>query len=104
MKPVILSADGDSFVYSVPDAVAEHLEEYCIQFCTGWLWDSPQVEKYRRDFGGYQGVSYNEADFIEYLNRYRFPQEPSALLKNLGWTSLGEDLPEEYKDLPYYNF
>ena len=28
MKSIILSADGDSVVYQVPDQVAEHLEEY----------------------------------------------------------------------------
>ena len=104
MKRVILSADGDSVVYSVPDAVADHLEKYCEQFCSGWLWDSPQAEKYRKDFGGYQGVSFNEADFIEYLNKYRFPDTPSVFVENLGWTSLGEDLPEAYRDLPYFNF
>lgn len=102
MKLVILSADGDSVVYSVPDIVADHLEDYCLEFCTEWLWKSPEAEKYRRDFGGYTGVCYNEADFIAYLNQHRFPQEPSVLLKNLGWT--GERLPEEYKSLPYFNF
>lgn len=30
MKLVILSADGDSVVYSVPDIVADHLEDYCL--------------------------------------------------------------------------
>ena len=32
MKNVILSADGDQFLYSVPDPVAEHLEKYCMEF------------------------------------------------------------------------
>ena len=32
LKEVILSADGDSVVYSVPDAVANNLESYCIPF------------------------------------------------------------------------
>ena len=35
MKPVILSADGDSVVYTVPDAVADNLEAYCMEFCCG---------------------------------------------------------------------
>ena len=30
MREVILSADGDSTVYLVPDAVAEHLKKYCL--------------------------------------------------------------------------
>ena len=29
MKEVILSADGDSIVYSVPDEVANDLRNYC---------------------------------------------------------------------------
>ena len=33
MKEVILSADGDSIVYSVPDEVANDLRKYCIEFC-----------------------------------------------------------------------
>ncbi len=37
MKEVILSADGDSIVYLVPDAVADNLEDYCLEFCSNWL-------------------------------------------------------------------
>ena len=96
MKPIILSADGDSVVYQVPDRVAEHLEEYCIQFCDRWLRNSPHARKYRIQ----GGFCYNEADFIEYLNRYVFPEEPSVMVENLGWTELGKDLPEEYRAPP----
>ena len=32
MKEVILSADGDSIVYLVPDKVADNLIEYCMEF------------------------------------------------------------------------
>ena len=31
MKEIILSADGDSVVYLVPDVVADNLEKYCIE-------------------------------------------------------------------------
>lgn len=31
MKEIIISADGDSVVYSVPDDVANHLRKYCIR-------------------------------------------------------------------------
>ena len=47
MKNVILSSDGDSIVYSVPDTVADNLRKYCIAFCDKWLWKSPNAEKYR---------------------------------------------------------
>ena len=33
MKKVILSADGDSVIYSVPDEVADNLDKFCIEFC-----------------------------------------------------------------------
>ena len=33
MKNVLLSADGDISVFSVPDEVADHLEKYCLEFC-----------------------------------------------------------------------
>lgn len=101
MKHVILSADGDSIIYSVPDVVADQLEEYCSEFCCEWLWNSPDAAKYRT--GGV--VCYTERDFIDYLNTYKFPEQKSALVLNLGWTgSEGKDIPEEYRSLPYFNF
>ena len=50
MKNVILSADGSSKVYSVPDAVADDLEHYCQDFCH-WLYESPDAEKYHDGVG-----------------------------------------------------
>lgn len=100
VKKVILSADGDSIIYLVPDIVADNLEKYCIEFCDDWLWHSPQAAKYRMG----AGVCYSEADFIDYLNKYKFPNEKSAVVKNLGWTGLGEELSEEFRELPCFNF
>lgn len=101
MKEVILSADGDSVVYLVPDVVAENLAKYCIRFCDRWLKTSPKAKKYRVG----DGVCYDEGDFIEYLNLHVFPKgEQSVLVKNLGRTDLGRNLPEEYRDHPYFNF
>ena len=99
MKKVILSADGDSVIYDVPDEVADNLKRFCIRFFK-WLRTSPNAGKYRTE----KGYCYNEADFIEYLNKYIFPDQQSALVKNLGWTGLGENLPEEYQGYPYFNF
>jgi len=100
LKEIILSSDGDSKVYLVPDVVADNLEEYCTEFCDEWLWNSPYAEKYRTS----QGVCYNEADFIDYLNKYIFPEQKSVLVKNIGWTDLGKKLPPRYKSHPYFNF
>ena len=73
MKEVILSADGDSILYLVPDEVADNLWEYCIDFCDN-------------------------------LNEWVFPNQKSLFIKNLGWTELGDRLPEKYKKHPYFNF
>lgn len=100
MKEVIISADGDSKVYLVPNVVANNLREYCIDFCDKWMIISPNAEKYRMN-GGY---CFNEEDFIEYLNEYIFPEQKSSMVKNLGWTDLGENLPVEYQGHPYFNF
>lgn len=100
MKNVVLSADGDRMVYSVPDEVAEHLEEYCIRFCTTWLRTSKHAEKYRA--GGV--LCYNEADFIEYLNKWIFPNKQSVLIENLGWIDFNESLPEKYNGCPKFDF
>lgn len=100
MKNIVLSADGDSIIYAVPDIVADNLKQYCMEFCSEWLWRSPDAAKYRTS----RGVCYHEMDFIEYLNTYKFPNEQSLFVKNLGWTGLGKKLPAEYASLPTFNF
>lgn len=100
MKKVVISADGDRKIYSVPDVVANNLSEYCIEFCDKWIRSSPQAKKYR--IGGV--VCYNEDDFIEYLNTYIFPDEKSVLVKNLGWIDFCSKLPAPYCDYPEFNF
>ena len=100
MREVILSADGDSIVFSVPDEVANNLSKYCILFCDKWMKTSPNAKKYKIK-GGY---CYSEEDFIDYLNKYIFPNQKSCFIKNLGWTDLGKNLPLEYQNHPYFNF
>ena len=100
MKNVILSADGDSAVYSVPDAVADELEKYCLAFCTKWLRHSPDAAKYRTQYG----VCYTEADFIDYLNRYVFPEEESAFVANLGRVEREDEIPAAYRNCPRFLF
>ena len=101
MKEIILSADGESFLYSVPDHVADNLHEYCVEFCNVWL--RPGNKDTEHLFLN-NVACYNEHDFIEYLNKYIFPNQTSVLIKNLGWTNLGENLPKEYVKTPYFNF
>ena len=101
MKHVILSADGDSKVYSVPDEVAENLNKHCLYFCNKWIRCGPYAEGYRRVHGC---VCYSEVDFIEYLNKWKYPDQPSVLVKNLGWIAREQDIPKEYRDCPRFNF
>lgn len=99
MKNIVISADGDRMVYSVPDIVADNLEKYCWEFYT-WLETSPHAKKYR-----VQGVLYyNEADFIEYLNKWVFPEEISFFVENIGGLGSDDFLPEQYRDCPEFNF
>lgn len=100
MKNVILSAEGESKVYSVPDAVADDLERFCLEFCDDWLYNSPDAEPYRTD----EGVCYNEADFIDYLNTWVFPEEPSVLVKDLGFLRWSWCIPFRYRRCPRFNF
>ena len=63
---------------------------------------SPDAEIYRKE--GILCYSYTERDFIDYLNAYVFPECESKIVENLGWTNLGDNLPERYKNYPYFNF
>ena len=103
MKQILLSADGPISVYRVPDAVADDLEAYCLEFSCHWLHESPDAAKYRVKRGSAVVVCYTEKDFIEYLNRY-LCAEPSSLVTTLSNVSCGDELPMEYTGLPYFNF
>jgi len=97
VKNVLLSADNMPSVYSVPDEVAENLRQYCIEFCDNWLVDSPHAKKYH-----VQGVvCYSEKDFIEYLNKWIFPNMPSVFIETL--RSM-KDINGKYKGYDYFNF
>ena len=101
MKQVILSADGPRRVYSVPDVVAEGLEKYCMEFCCEWLPKSPDAAQYRNDRGW---LCYTERDFIDYLNRWVFPEQKSELVEELGSMSCADILFSKYADCPDFNF
>ncbi len=99
MKNIVLSADGDRKVYSVPDVVADQLAKYCGDFIK-WLRNSPDAKKYR--MGG--GLCFDEDDFVKYLNTRVFPNQESVLIKNLGWIDFDSELPSPYNEYPAFNF
>lgn len=102
MKEVILSHDSEAMLYLVPDDVADHLNRYCNEFACNWLWNSPHAQKYHKSFNGVDGVMFGAPDFIDYLNEWVFPDQPSSLIRGLGCYDY--EIPEEYSDRPQFNF
>jgi hypothetical protein len=106
MKTVLLSADGDVSAYEVPDIVANHLTEYCGKFHE-WLWNSPHAERFHVTIGDSHGVGFRETDFVEYLNVWIFPEEPSRFIETVGTFDVmasERTVPETYKDYAWLNF
>ena len=103
MAEVVLSHDSGAMVCLVPAGVAGNLEEYCLDFAANWVWHGPENGKYLRPFGENQiGAVFGAPDFIEYLNKWCFPDQPSRILIDL---NCGVDgIPAEYRTLPRFNF
>lgn len=101
MKNVILSADGDRMVYSVPDEVSINLKSYCFNF-EKWIKTTPEGQKYY--IKKYGVFAFDQSDFIEWLNKYKFPKEPSFFVENLGNIYSTKDLPEHYRKCKRFNF
>ena len=97
MKHILLSADSMPSVYLVPDEVADNLREYCVNFCDKWLSKSPDAKKYRV----HSVVCYNEKDFIEYLNKWIFPNQPSVFIEKLDSMN---NIPEKYSGCKRFDF
>lgn len=103
MKNILLSADSEISVFSVPDEVADNLEQYCLEFCCNWLHKSPSAAKYRVKMGNMIVVQYDEKDFIDYLNQY-VCNKRSTLITTFADVFCEDELPKEYAGLPYFNF
>lgn len=102
MKNILLSADSEISVFAVPDKVADNLEQYCLEFCD-WLLKSPDAARYRTRTAGMVSLRYNEKDFIAYLNQY-ICTEQAVLMTTLAGVYVGDELPDKYAGLPYFNF
>ena len=102
MEEVILSADDKAKIYSVPAEVAHNLQKYCLDFAADWIWHGPESAKFLQKHRNQYVACYNDADFIEYLNKWVFPEQPSTLVKELDCYDY--ELPEEYKKYPQFNF
>ncbi len=102
MKNVLLSHDDKVCMYTVPDEVADHLQQYCMEFAVDWIWNDPAGAKLLRQIRGQTVAVYGTPDFIDYLNTYRFPDQPSRLAAQLDYYDY--ELPEAYRGYPQFNF
>ena len=102
MQEVLLSADDKVKLYSVPAEVAHDLTKYCLDFATDWIWHGSESAKYLKKHKDQYVAYFNATDFIDYLNRWVFPDRPSTLVKELDCYDY--ELPEEYRGYPRFNF
>lgn len=102
MEEVLLSADDKVKLYSVPAEVAHDLTKYCLEFANDWVWHGSESAKYLKKHKDQYVAHFNAADFIDYLNRWVFPDRPATLVKELDCYDY--ELPEEYRGYPKFNF
>ncbi len=103
MKKVLLSHDGKMKMYLVPDDVADNLKKYCMDFAFDWILNDPNAQKLRVTTpSGEVGYMFGAQDFIDYLNDFIFPNQKSTLVSEMDFYDY--EIPEEYKDIPWFNF
>ena len=103
MAEVILSADDEAKLCLVPAEVAADLDRYCWDFAASWVWHGPDNGRFLHKLpGGQYGAIFGVIEFIDYLNKWAFPNLKSRVVRGLG--CYGYELPEEYSDHPRYNF
>lgn len=103
MAEVILSHDDEAKLYLVPAEVAADLGKYCGDFAANWVWNGPENGKFlRKTRSGQYGAMFGAPDFIEYLNKWAFPEYNSKLVKSLGCYDY--EIPAAYQCYPKYNF
>ena len=103
MKKVLLSHDNKMKMYLVPDEVADNLKKYCWDFSWDWLLNSPDAKKHQVAMpNGEIRYFFGAQEFIDYLNDYIFPEQKSTFIGEMDFYDDG--IPEEYKDIPWFNF
>ena len=103
MKHVLLSADGPIRLCAVPDPVAEDLPEWADRF-RAWMETAPEAAHHRHVFpGGEVGLAFNEQDFIVWLAEVAFPEQPAAVLEDLGHIN-PRRAAAPVRSLEWYNF
>lgn len=103
MKKILLSHDGKMKLYLVPDIVADNLKQYCMDFAFNWLLNDANAQKLRVTTpNGEIGYMFGAQDFIDYLNDFIFTNQKSTLICETDFYDY--EIPEEYNDIPWFNF
>lgn len=103
MPNILLSADGPIRAYSVPEEIYANLSDWIDRFYD-WMAHAPEAAALRQVFpSGTIGFRFTEEDFIMYLNSVAFPDQPSVLVEEMDADALS-NLPNSFRNCPYYNF
>ena len=94
MKKVLLGETYSCLVYLVPNEVADNLREHCEKYCL-WLSKSPEAKSARKKWR-----NPSDEGFVEYLNKFAFPQYESKFVEEL----TGECFPIKLSDMPDGSF
>ncbi len=81
MKNLLLSADGDIMLYEVEEKILSDLEALIEEF---YIWKKTSC--------------FNEQLFVKFLQQ-KFGNEAIRFIKNLGYK-----IPEEFKNVKWFNF
>jgi len=88
---------------SLIEVIADKLRQYGAKhIVVDPVMGATSGAKLLKESNGMKYASFTEKDFIEYLNDWIFPDEPSVLVKE--FDCFFEELPKEYGKVPKYNF
>lgn len=85
MEKLMLSADGDVMLYEVEKQIIENFDSLVDEF---YEWKKTNC--------------FTEQLFVQFIQQ-KFGNKSIKFIKNLGWL-FDENLPNEYKDIVWYNF
>ncbi|MBQ4074477.1 MAG: hypothetical protein IJD39_04655 [Clostridia bacterium] len=103
MQYIVLSADNFPLLCLAPDAVALHLKKLARRFRNEIEQPKSPFLKKAKDASGkeYRIVSFNEMDFIDWLNRKKETKEAKIIPFA---QSVDLNLPPEWQDYPQITF
>lgn len=102
MKDMILSADNKAKLYKVPEDLV-HRFDYYLELFYDWLKNSEDAKSHRSFIEDEMCFTYDESDFVFFLNTYVFKEGSVVFIKELKFFGY-EEIPEEYENVFVFNF